>query len=240
MGPGRRDRRVGGLRSRHSAARVIDAQHRSDNLLVDQQVMQATSTPKVRDATRTRRAIQVAAEALFAERGYQRTTMAQIANAAGVSRGTPAYFFSSKEELYRAVLGHAFEETAQLIVGTSFAGGSFGQAVADSLGHYLRFLNERPNFVRLVVRECLDGGRFLTGLPEHLGAIAQAMDALNSGSGLHPGVNPNHFLLSAISLCWFPLVARPLTVDLGFDPDSQDFVAERAHQVTELLLLATE
>jgi len=35
---------------------------------------------------------------------------------------------------------------------------------------------------------------------------------------------------------WFPLVARPFTVDLGFDPDSQDFVAERAHQVTDLLL----
>ena len=206
-----------------------------DNLLVDQQVMPAPHS-KIRDADRSRRAILDAAEALFAERGYQGATIAEIAAEAGVSRGTPAYFFSSKEELYRVVLGRAFNETAELVRAAPFADTSFAQAAADSLGRYLRFLNERPNFVRLVVRECLNGGRFLTGLPEHLGAIAEAMVALKNNGAVRSTVDPRHFLLSAISVCWFPLVARPLTSDLGFDPDSPEYIEQRATQVAEVLL----
>jgi len=162
--------------------------------------------------------------------------MAKIASGAGVSRGTPAYFFSSKEELYRAVLGRAFEETAELARAVPFGDVSLEQAIADSLGQYLKFLNERPNFVRLVVRDCLDGGRFLTGLPEHLGAIAAAIVALNTSGAVRSTVDPRHLVLSAISVCWFPLVARPLTTDLGFDPDSTEYIDQRAAQVAELLL----
>lgn len=198
--------------------------------------MGIASGAKIRDAERSRRAILDAGETLFADHGYQGATMAEIAAAAGVSRGTPGYFFNSKEELYRAVLGRAFDETADVVRAAPFADVSFEAAVADGLGHYMRFLKERPNFVRLVVRECLDGGRFLTGLPQHLGALAAAVAALNSGGALRSTVDPIHFLLSAISACWFPLVARPLTADLGFDPDSNDFIEQRAAQVAEVLL----
>jgi hypothetical protein len=37
-------------------------------------------------------------------------------------------------------------------------------------------------------------------------------------------------------MCWFPLVARPLTGDLGFDPESSAFADERKRQVTDLLV----
>ena len=92
---------------------------------------------KIRDADRSRRAILDAAEALFAEHGFKGATMAEIAASAGVSRGTPAYFFNSKEQLYRAVLGRSFEVTAELVRAASFADTSFGQAMADGLGQYL-------------------------------------------------------------------------------------------------------
>lgn len=201
--------------------------------------MESTSLvpEKVRDPARSRRAILDAAERLFAERGYEAATIAEIAAAAGLSRGTPAYFFRSKEDLYRAVLGRAFEETAELIRSTDFDAGEFADAATKAIGNYLDFLASRPNFVRLVVRECLDGGRFLQGLPEHLAAIAEAIRAVDDGRGLlRDEVDPRHLLLSGISLCWFPMVARPLTADLGFDPGSRAFADERRNQVIELLL----
>jgi AcrR family transcriptional regulator len=192
---------------------------------------------RVRDSARSRRTILDAAERLFAERGYEATSMAEIGAAARLSRATPAYFFHSKEDLYRAVLGRAFEETAELISSVEFSAGGFEEAITNAVSNYLDFLAGRPSFVRLVVRECLDGGRFLEGLPEHLSAIAQAMSAVDEGRRrLRGRIDPRHLLLSGISLCWFPIVARPLTADLGLHPGSKTFGEERKKQVIELLL----
>ena len=57
----------------------------------------AEQTPKKSDATRT--LILDTALNLFAERGYERTTMRSIATEAGVSVGNAYYYFDSKEHL---------------------------------------------------------------------------------------------------------------------------------------------
>jgi AcrR family transcriptional regulator len=201
--------------------------------------MQAPTSARqrVRDSARSRRAILDAAERLFAERGYEATSMAEIGAAAKLSRATPSYFFRSKEDLYRAVLGRAFEETAELINTPDFGADGFEEAMTKAVSNYLDFLASRPSFVRLVVRECLDGGRYLERLPEHLAAIAKGMSAFDKGRRrLRGRIDPRHLLLSGISLCWFPIVARPLTADLGLHPESKAFLPERKKQVIELLL----
>jgi TetR/AcrR family transcriptional regulator len=192
-----------------------------------------------RDAERSRQAILDAAERLFAGRGYAGTTMADIGSAAGLSAGTPAYFFSSKEELYRAVLARAFEETSSLIRAWRIGETDLEQAVQDAVGSYIDFLSARPDFVRLVIRDALEGGRHLQGLPQHLAAIGEALPRLVDEQGrghLREGVHPGHLLLSAISLCWFPMVAVALTRDLGFQIDSAEFLGARKQQVSDLLL----
>ena len=60
-----------------------------------------------RKKLRTREAIARAALDLFAERGYQQTTVAEIAEAAEVSKGTLFAYFPSKEEI-------VFADTAPL------------------------------------------------------------------------------------------------------------------------------
>ena len=192
---------------------------------------------KIRDPSRSRRAILEAGERLFARRGYEAATMGEIGAAAGLSRGAPAYFFGTKEDLYRAVLAHAFTEAAELVQAADRDADGFEAAAATTIGRYLDFLSARPSFLELVVRECLDGGRFLDGLPEHVAAVAAAMQLVEQGRGsLRAGLDPRHLLLSGISVCWFPLIARPLTADLGFDPDSPAFVEQRKKQVAELVL----
>ena len=52
-----------------------------------------------RKKLRTREAIATVALDLFAERGYQQTTVAEIAEAAEVSKGTLFAYFPSKEEI---------------------------------------------------------------------------------------------------------------------------------------------
>src|SRR6476620_11853768 len=60
-----------------------------------------------RKKLRTREAIATVALDLFAERGYQQTTVAEIAEAAEVSKATLFAYFPSKEEI-------VFSETAPL------------------------------------------------------------------------------------------------------------------------------
>lgn len=206
--------------------------------------MEARTAPptKRRDAARSRLAILEAAERLFAERGYDGATMADIASAAGLSTGTPAYFFESKEELYRAVLSRTFAEMAALIRSRHLGVGDPVTTITETVHTYIAYLVERPNFVRLVVRECLEGGRFLAGLAEHLAALSETLGGLVAESGrgtVRPDIDLRHLLLSGISLCWFPLVAVPLTHDLGLEPNTAEFLRTRQEQVARLLLYGT-
>lgn len=61
--------------------------------------------PKLSEATRAARREQIvaAAVACFARAGYHATTMADIAAAAGVSKGTPYLYFPSKTALFVAL-----------------------------------------------------------------------------------------------------------------------------------------
>ena len=60
---------------------------------------------KLADDQRTARRDQILAAALacFARTGYHATTMADVANEAGVSKGTPYLYFAAKETLYVAL-----------------------------------------------------------------------------------------------------------------------------------------
>src|ERR687884_731159 len=71
--------------------------------------MPARGAEKVRDAERSREAILAPAGRLFAERGYDAASLQDIGAAAGLSRGTPSYFFGSKERLHLDVLRRAFD-----------------------------------------------------------------------------------------------------------------------------------
>lgn len=200
---------------------------------------EAATQPRRRDAARSRLAILNGAERLFAERGYEGATMADIASAAGLSAGTPAYYYASKEELYRAVLGRAFAEMADLIRSRKLGQGDAVAAITATVHDYIAYLVERPHFVRLVVRECLEGGRFLTGLAEHLGALGETLGGLAAESArgtIRPDIDLRHLLLSGISLCWFPLVATPVSEDLGLGPGTDDFLRARQQQVVRLML----
>ncbi|WP_280262567.1 TetR/AcrR family transcriptional regulator [Nocardia wallacei] len=62
-----------------------------------------------------RRTITRAATALFAEHGYERTTAAQIAGAAGLSPGSVFYYFPDKAAVFRSIFEQSIPEHSELI-----------------------------------------------------------------------------------------------------------------------------
>jgi TetR/AcrR family transcriptional regulator len=75
--------------------------------------MEASTSGRKPDGRRARtsRAILDAAATLFFERGLQRTTIDEIAEAASVSVGSVYVHFGSKEGLYLALVEHAIERS---------------------------------------------------------------------------------------------------------------------------------
>ena len=90
----------------------------------------------VRDGARTRETILGAAEELFARHGFDGTSMQQIAEAAGVARATPSYFFGSKAALYDEVLVRAVGR-AQTAIARAYEAQDGSGAPGDAVGAYV-------------------------------------------------------------------------------------------------------
>jgi TetR/AcrR family transcriptional regulator len=197
---------------------------------------------KERNAERSRAAILQAAERLFATKGYDATSLTDVGAAAGVSRGTPGYFFGSKAELYQAVLDHCFREVRDAVRAgraRALASSQTSEAIlAGAVSDYFDFLAARPNFVRLIEREALNGGGPIEGAG-HLSAGQEALAAISVELGLDdsPSGEAAQLLLSIIALCWFPLVhARTVAPAVGVALEDAPDLERRKRHVVHLVL----
>jgi len=211
----------------------------------------AAAAPQLLDPERsgsrtTREAVLDAAERLFAERGFELTSLTDVGAAAGVSRGTPGYFFGSKGELYRAVLERCFAEVRAAVRSGRERALASGEppatVLAGVVSEYFDFITANPNFVRLIEWEALTGGRTLEAVPPHIEAAQEALAALSAEVALDPE-HPEEaaqLLLSVIGLCWFPLVhSNTMLRALGIDATTPDFVQARKRHVIDLVLSGT-
>jgi AcrR family transcriptional regulator len=197
------------------------------------------SGEKIRDAARSREAILAAAERLYSERGFDGASLAEVALAAGLSRGAPNYFFGSKESLYTAVLERVFQEREQatraafepLVAWTEGSrGGSLETALSQAVRGYMEFLLSRPSFLRLLQREELAGGERLREAQRDSRAIEDAFQALHEVAperGLRPFGVADAVLLF-ILLTFSPL-AQHSTFTASLGRDLEDPATRRQH-----------
>lgn len=87
-------------------------------------------SPRIVDKDLRRRGILTAAASVFAKHGYRRATMEQIAEEAGVAKGSVYLAFASKEDLFYAL----FEDMAQgALAGTESGGEDTSVGVVQQL-----------------------------------------------------------------------------------------------------------
>jgi TetR/AcrR family transcriptional regulator len=198
-----------------------------------------------RSGALTRVAVLDAAERLFALRGYRGTSLEEIGREAGLSRGTPGYFFGSKQRLYGEVLDRLLTR-AQAALGpararTHDASVPMPELLEQLVAAHIGMLVAEPTLVRLIQWDTLEGsGEILGAIGAQAHALAELIQSLGArnGAGELDEQAAADLVVCAAAMCWFPLAhADALERTFGRDPQSREAIDAQAKTVVEFLLM---
>ncbi|MBI1292622.1 DUF1956 domain-containing protein [bacterium] len=129
----------------------------------------STNSPEQHTASTPARILEVATQ-LFAENGFEKTTVRQISEAAGVNVAAVNYHFSDKEALYAEVLSRAHQCATSLHPArVAFEAGHPEEALREFVGILIKRIFDREHnqvFGRLMAFEMMQPTRALERLVE--------------------------------------------------------------------------
>jgi AcrR family transcriptional regulator len=184
---------------------------------------------------------------LFAERGFEGTSMADLAEHVGLRKASLFHHFVSKEELRRAVVERLVKRvTSALADATKADGDDFAQRVDRITDAVVGMLGDQPYAARLLLREAMDwdakssdslGQAFAQSLTtgEHFLAAAQRDGRCTSS-------DPKQLIATLMGIHLLPFALGGVMENfMGHAPWTDSFIAARRTAVREhvRLLLTT-
>jgi len=175
---------------------------------------------------------------LFADRGYNGVSIADIAAASGISTGLVYYHFKDKENLYESVVReglHLLEETAVRTLGVE---GHPTDRLQSFIHSYMTLLEGHPALMRLLIRSVTDVSSPAPG--QVLTRSAVTIDRLQSvieegvASGEFRPVETHLAATALFALVNTLITARVLDTPLGQSGGAS--IEERARSMTGLFL----
>ena len=100
----------------------------------------------------THRKIAEAATRLFAEKGTAQVSISELAEAAGVARGTVYKSFPTPGDLFEEIAAQLADHMHKRIAGSTGGPRDPAQRLANGLRHFVKQAHEHPEWARFVVR----------------------------------------------------------------------------------------
>jgi AcrR family transcriptional regulator len=182
---------------------------------------------------------------LFAERGYEGTSMNDVAERVGMRKASLFYHFATKDALYEAVLDRLVASIGSAL-GVVYGGeGTFEERLARAASTLTDVLGAHPYAARLLLREAMDWGPVIRGkLLEHILEVLEAATAFvraGQEGGAFADGDPKQVILSLVGAHFLPFAIGQLVEKFtGTQPFAPEFIAARhaslAQQVHRILI----
>ena len=168
------------------------------------------------DTEGTRRRLKEAATAEFAEHGPDGTTMARIAERAGINKERLYKYFGDKQALFETVLTDELDKLAASVAPVP----SGFEEIGEFAGRTFDYQAAHPQLVRLLLWEGLSGGvADEANRTAHYKKKAQAYALAQRDGVLDDELSPEHLVFMIIGLAaWWvsaPQVARMVADNLA-------------------------
>jgi TetR/AcrR family transcriptional regulator len=173
---------------------------------------------------------------LFAERGYEGTSMNDVAEHVGMRKASLFYHFATKDSLYESVVDRIIASLHEPLEAIYASSGTFPERL-DALSRTLvEALGARPYAARLLLRETMDWGPVMRGkLAERILLVLEAGAAwvrAGQADGAFVEGDPRHMVITAIGMHLLPFAIGQLverfTGQAPFDPA---FIEHRREEV---------
>ncbi len=118
--------------------------------------MSESDNPKLTGKAATQERILEAAMQLFLDAGFEKTTMSQVAESAGVSRATVFWHFSDKKSLFREAFNRLLDPFRRSLE-RDFGAIAPSKRLREQIAVYRDFVRARQRSIDALVRWAMDG-----------------------------------------------------------------------------------
>ena len=187
-----------------------------------------------------RKDILLAAEHVFAERGFKGTTVRAVAQKAGIANSLIFYYFKNKLVLYEAVFQSFFEQLEDLILQHLNLDLDRLGILKELLFAVTDFSARHRNLLIILTREIIDNGNLVQEINEKyfrpLYDTAAGFLAEGSKEALFRNVDPLHFLQTLMGMNIFYFISDPLLQAVGVrDPYGSQEIEKRKTEVWNIV-----
>ncbi|HOV11325.1 MAG TPA: TetR family transcriptional regulator [Bacteroidales bacterium] len=192
----------------------------------------------------TEEKIKRAALELFLEKGFERTSIRDIAGKAKINIALMNYHFKSKENLFDSIFSELLQAYTPSLNNILSSELPLEEKIKEYVSKYIDILQEHPRLTYFVLsvlqrnpekikklqifQSLYDTGNFAS-------QFVMAMKKRNISS-----YNPTQFYINMISLITFPFTIKPVILEKNSmnEHDFEKFMQERKKIITDLLILS--
>jgi AcrR family transcriptional regulator len=211
---------------------------------INAQMTAALEARSVRDGAATRRNILEVATRHFAEKGYSGARIDEIAAETATSKRMIYYYFKDKEELFVAVLEHAYGCIRHMESGLHVDELDPESALAGIVGSTFDYDNANPDFVRLVMTENIHRGRLMAQSKligelnvSVIAALERICERGHAAGIFRPDIDVVDLHMTISALCFFNVANRyTFSLIFGRDLASPEALAARRARVIDIVL----
>jgi TetR/AcrR family transcriptional regulator len=177
----------------------------------------------------------------FAARGYEGASIQAIAEHAGVSKANVFHHFSSKEQLYLAVLNGAGSHWREEMASVTGTAGPFATQLHAMIRHVLDHMTRESAQSRVVLREVLENGALRGGklygevFAGNFEVETEIFRRAQASGELRPDVDPVLAWAATVAACMFFFQTRDV-MRFNADFPYADAPDDYARGICEVLL----